>query len=555
MSAITSIKVKVIRRPTLKLKVLPKFPANVAASNFVTLVRSGVTYTLGVDYTVLTPGPVTDATTAYIAVQDQTSGIYRTVTLASLLTSGLDADLQAIAALTSNGVLVRTGTNTWATRTITGTTNEITVTNGDGVSGAPTISIPANAITNAKMATMAAFTFKGNATGSTAVPTDVDIGALTSKPSPASTDEVMIRDNAASGAWKRTPISALGGGGSGVSSIAGNTGAFTLEGGLTNDGQKLVMQQNVPGGRLTVTSGTPVTTTDVVAATSLWFAPLSTGTGGNCPIYNGTVMRQYPFMASDTDTVGLVITLGGATAPTIAASTNYDAFVALDSGTVRLGSGPAWTVSTGTGSDTRGTGAGTTELEFYKGIWVNKNSIVLRYANGLTFTAAARQATCVGSFRTVAAGQTEDSMAKRYVSNMYNWEPRKCKNVTETAGVWTYSSATPRQANGNTANQLDILVCMAGPMLEACARGSTDTTGALGTIGIGINSVTVNSADEFQTAGGTNRNPITASLETYPTIGRTFYPWLEFASSATPTVSFEGQVAYAQSGISGKIWM
>ena len=37
----------------------------------------------------------------------------------------------------------RTATDTWAVRTITGTVNELTVTNGDGVSGNPTLSIPA----------------------------------------------------------------------------------------------------------------------------------------------------------------------------------------------------------------------------------------------------------------------------------------------------------------------------------------------------------------------------------------------------------------------------
>lgn len=53
----------------------------------------------------------------------------------------LDSDLTAIAALATTGVMVRTGTGTVATRTITGTTNKITVTNGDGVSGNPTLTV------------------------------------------------------------------------------------------------------------------------------------------------------------------------------------------------------------------------------------------------------------------------------------------------------------------------------------------------------------------------------------------------------------------------------
>lgn len=55
-----------------------------------------------------------------------------------------DGDLSAIAGLTTTGMLVRTGTNTAVHRTLTGTTNLITVTNGDGVSGNPTITVGAN---------------------------------------------------------------------------------------------------------------------------------------------------------------------------------------------------------------------------------------------------------------------------------------------------------------------------------------------------------------------------------------------------------------------------
>lgn len=56
----------------------------------------------------------------------------------------LDSDLTAIAGLSSTGIITRTGSGTAATRTITGTANQITVTNGDGVSGNPTIAIATN---------------------------------------------------------------------------------------------------------------------------------------------------------------------------------------------------------------------------------------------------------------------------------------------------------------------------------------------------------------------------------------------------------------------------
>ena len=49
----------------------------------------------------------------------------------------------------SNGVMTRTASGTYANRTLTGTANQITVTNGDGVSGNPTLSLPQNIHTGA----------------------------------------------------------------------------------------------------------------------------------------------------------------------------------------------------------------------------------------------------------------------------------------------------------------------------------------------------------------------------------------------------------------------
>jgi len=57
-----------------------------------------------------------------------------------------DADLDSLAALAGTGVMVRTGAAAYALRTITGTAGNITVANGDGVGGNPTIDVGANVI-------------------------------------------------------------------------------------------------------------------------------------------------------------------------------------------------------------------------------------------------------------------------------------------------------------------------------------------------------------------------------------------------------------------------
>lgn len=72
-----------------------------------------------------------------------------------------DTDLAAIAALANSGIVVRTGSGTVSARTITGD-SEISVTNGDGVSGNPTLAI------GAAIARLASPSFTGTPTVPTA---------------------------------------------------------------------------------------------------------------------------------------------------------------------------------------------------------------------------------------------------------------------------------------------------------------------------------------------------------------------------------------------------
>lgn len=63
-------------------------------------------------------------------------------------TFALADDLNALENIGSTGIAARTAASTWTTRTITGTSNQITLSNGNGVSGNPTISLPSTIYTN-----------------------------------------------------------------------------------------------------------------------------------------------------------------------------------------------------------------------------------------------------------------------------------------------------------------------------------------------------------------------------------------------------------------------
>ncbi|MCK1517272.1 hypothetical protein IVB22_33170 [Bradyrhizobium sp. 190] len=386
-------------------------------------------------------------------------------------------DLAAVESLASTGFAVRTTTDTWAQRTIAGTANEISITNGDGVSGNPTASLPASLT----------FTGKTVTGGSFASP------ALTGTPTaPTATPS----DNSTKVATTAYVDAQVAGGVAGVASLNGQTGALA--------------SYFVPQGRLTLTSGTPVMPSTTTGNAAVYYTPYL---GRFVPIFDGT--NTVPMLFSE-----LSIVLGN----NWTTSTNYDVFIASDSGTIRACTGPAWSSSTA-----RGTGAGTTELERVStnGLLMNKVSLTCRYNNTTTFTVAANRGTYVGTVRIRAADSTIDwnlggaasggTAGSLNVWNMYN-RVTTSANVTDNGAAYTYTSSTIRQARASGGNQVSFLsglaedgaTCSYGQALNLAAAGAAALAGC------GLDSTTTYSGRPLALSGALGT--VVAAATTYAVV-------------------------------------
>lgn len=294
------------------------------------------------------------------------------------------------------------------------------------------------------------------------------------------------------------------------------------------------------GGRLTLTSGTPVTATNVTGATTIYFTPYK---GNAFPLYDGANWSTTSFAELSqltTDTTK--------SPAAVANNSNYDMLVWNDGGTIRCTRGPAWSSDT-----SRGTGAGTTELELFDGVYVNKIAIT----NG----PAARRGLYVGTIRSDGSAQINDSLTNRHVWNNFN---RVCRPMTaiDTADTWTYSTAAFRQANNSTANQIDFVLGLNEDCVFAEVRtlvSTSTSTARFTTAGIGLDSATVNSARIIMSFAATNVSVISGPSAIYsdhPGLGRHFLAWLEYGAGAD-TQTWGGDVGspgQQQAGIVGQIF-
>jgi hypothetical protein len=219
-----------------------------------------------------------------------------------------------------------------------------------------------------------------------------------------------------------------------------------------------------PQGRLTLSSNTPVMTSDVTAATSVYYTPYL---GSQISIYDAccSSFNSYAF-SQLTMTLSSSQGSGGI----------YDLFVFLNSGTVTIGAGPAWASST-----SRGTGSGTTQLTQLSGLWVNANAITLTNGSNSFTSIPADAATYVGSVYATSAGETAVQFKPTPAAggtnnvvglwNAYNRVPISSL-CSDSTTLFTDSSNSPEPLDNNNHNRVTYLDGL----------GQSDVLGSVSTI-------------------------------------------------------------------------
>lgn len=257
-------------------------------------------------------------------------------------------------------------------------------------------------------------------------------------------------------------------------------------------------------GRLTLTSGTPVTTSDVTAATILYYALYN---GNRMSLYNGTGWQDF--------------TLTQLSIPIPATNdTNYDVFLDYNSGT------PALALQAWSNATTR-----VTALTRQDGVYVLTGDAGKRF---------------LGVCRTTGTpGQTESSRTKRFVHNYYNRVDLPMLRP-ETTDNWNYTTATWRQANNSNSNQLAFVNSVAEDAIDCRVRaafGQTDA-GIEAAVAIGLDSTSAVASGclfsaQSNSFGAGYLQVAHASYIEIPAEGYHTLTWLEW-SVATGTTTWYG---------------
>lgn len=297
------------------------------------------------------------------------------------------------------------------------------------------------------------------------------------------------------------------------------------------------------GVRLSLSDIAPVTQTDITGASSVHVHPAE----HNCIAPYDT--SEDDFVVRQFEIAPVILTSGSHLS-----AKNYSMFGGYDGseGEMFFGTGPAWT-----GDRVVGTGGGTSEVELFRGRLVNKNEITL-LNNATSVTFAAREALLLGGFRTIGAGQTEDSYTKRLLSNVYNAQPRALRYAIPTNSWFGDNGNAWRLANADTANRVCVFDVTGSYMVQLLAQllaTSANSTPRSAGAAISLNSITTPAAGslKFIESVADIGRVLRPSYSDFPGIGYHEFSLLELSGTTDQRTFYgdNGNDALYQSGFSG----
>jgi len=274
----------------------------------------------------------------------------------------------------------------------------------------------------------------------------------------------------------------------------------------------------IASGRLTLTSATPVLTSSVTGAGTVYYTPFR---GSAIALYTGSAWKAMTFSE-------LSITLS-----TLSASTAYDVFAYDNSGTVALDT-TAWTNAT-----TRATA-----LVFQDGVLVKSGATTRRYLGSFILDAAKQASVTFGS-----------AAANGGAGHCDLWNQNNRVEVTmqvlDTTDSWDYTTNTWRAAHASNTNRVTLFIGLDEDAVAARATATVynTTTNADKWAGIGLDSTSAYSGTTSR-AYGTQTATLTPEWSGFTGVGQHYLQWLE-KSSANGTTRWMGDFAAdgTQSGL------
>lgn len=287
---------------------------------------------------------------------------------------------------------------------------------------------------------------------------------------------------------------------------------------------------SIPGicqGRLTLTSGTAVTTADVTGAGTLYFTPFR---GNKVALYNGSYWEVLSFTERS---IAVTATSGSV----------YDVYLYNQGGVPKLEIGTVWSSAT----------ARAEALATQDGIYVRTG-----YKNTRRYVGTF----CADGTNTIAdsgGGVTTVVGAKRFLWNAQNRVGRHMA-VFDSTNSWAYTTDTIRQARANAGNKVEWVHGLQEEMIEGrvCVNFNAASNSARGgKAGIGVDSTSAFSGMVavfyYPPAGGANL-PCASTYEGYPGLGYHYLSWNEKGADGTCTFLGSNGGDSSQSGLTASGW-